>query len=348
MHHILERQIKKVFKGGVPSSPEQEEFLKVVSDTYDDFDQDRVLLGRSFDISSREFAEINARVSKLIEDLKIEKEGVERKVVERTQELKQKVGELDTSNQLLTKRERELIFANERLHDLDKVKSEFIKIAAHQLRTPLTPIVWTLKELKNAAKTEEEKRLIENILRRASDLVALVNSMLSVSRIEAGGFLPNKRPADIKEVISYVFKSFESMAHQKNIIYTIQLPEKKMPPVQLDQELIQMAVSNLIQNAINYTPEGGSVTVSVEKKNSTVFIRVRDTGIGITPEERVSLFGKLYRSKRSIRLQPDGMGLGLYVAQQVVAAQGGELVLEKSGEGRGSMFRIALPQKGRE
>lgn len=315
----------------------------MVSNTYDNSDQDRILLDRSFDLNSKEFVELHDRVSKLLKDLDIEKKNVEQKVVERTQELKQKVTELDNSNRLLSKQEDELTFANEQLRELDKVKSDFIRTAAHQLRTPLTPIVWTLKELKNAAKTEEEKQQIENVLGRAKDVVGLVNSMLNVSRIEAGGFLPDKQPADIKKVINDVFKNFESMARKKNLIYNIQLPKKKIPAIKLDQELIQMAIGNLIQNAINYTPERGSVTVSVELKDNTALIRVRDTGIGITPEERGKIFSKLYRGRRSLRLQPDGMGLGLYVAQQIVAAQNGELVLEESEGGKGSTFRITLP-----
>lgn len=347
MHHILKRQIKKIFKSEFPSSPEQEAFLKVVSDTYDDHDQDRALLEHSFDLSSKEFVELHNRVLKLLEELKIEKESVEQKVVERTQELKQKVAELNTSNQLLIKREDELTLANERLRELDKAKSEFIRIAAHQLRTPITPIGWVLKELKNAAKTEEEKQQIENALGRTEDMVSLIDSMLNVSRIEAGKFLSEKRPTDIKKGINDLFKSFEPMARKKNLTYAIQLPEEEMPPVQLAQELIQVAVGNLIQNAINYTPEGGSVTVSVDEKDNTVLIRVRDTGIGITPGERRRIFNKLYRSRRSIRLQPDGMGLGLYIAQRIVAAHEGELILEESEEGKGSTFRIALSQERR-
>lgn len=224
-------------------------------------------------------------------------------------------------------------------------KSEFIRIAAHQLRTPLTPIIWGLQELKKAIKTEEEKQQIENALKRAEDMINLVNSMLNVSRIEAGGFLPEKQPTDIKKLINDVFKNFEPTAHKKNLTYTMQLPEKEMLPMQLDQVLIQVAVNNLIGNAINYTPEGGSVTISVEEKDGTLLIRVRDTGIGITPEERSKIFNKLYRSTRGIRLQPDGMGLGLYIAQQIVNAHGGELVLEESEEGKGSTFRIALSQE---
>lgn len=227
-------------------------------------------------------------------------------------------------------------------------KSEFIRIAAHQLRTPLTPIVWTLKDLKDAAKTKEEKQQIENALGRVKDVISLINSMLSVSRIEAGKFLPEKHPTDIKKLLNDVFKNFEPMARKKNLIYVIQLPEKEMLPMQLDQELIALSVGNLIQNAISYTSEGGSVTVSMEQKDSTALIYVRDTGMGITPEERGKIFNKLYRSRRSIQSQPDGMGLGLYIAQSIVAAHNGELVLAESEEGKGSAFRISLPQEGRE
>lgn len=223
-------------------------------------------------------------------------------------------------------------------------KSEFIRTAAHQLRTPMTPIVWELQELKNTAKTEEGERQIETILGRTKDVLSLINAMLNVSRIEAGMFLPKKQPTDIKKVINEVFMNFEPMAHKKNLTYTIQLPEKEILPMQLDQEFIQIAVGNLIQNAISYTEEG-SVTVSMDEKNGMVFIRVQDTGIGITPKERDKIFNKLYRSRRSIGLQPDGIGLGLYIAQHFIAAHNGELILEESEEGKGSTFRIIFSQE---
>lgn len=348
MHHILERQIKKIFKGELPSFPEREAFLEAVSSTYDSYDQDHTFLEHSFDLSSKEFIELNSRVLKLLEDLKIEKESVEQKVVERTQELKQKVGELKVSNQLLIKRGDELALANKRLSELDKAKTEFIRTAAHQLRTPLTPILWVLKELEDTVKKKEVKKQIENALTRTKDVIRLVDSMLDVSRIETGKFLSEKQPMDIKKAVNDAFKNLEPMAHKKNLIYIMRLPEEKILPMQLAQEFVQGAVGNLIQNAIDYTPEGGSVTVSVEQKDNTVLIRVRDTGIGITSEERDKIFTKLYRSRRSIRLQPNGMGIGLYIARQIVAAHNGELILEESEEGKGSTFRITLSQERRE
>lgn len=228
---------------------------------------------------------------------------------------------------------------------VSEAKSEFIRVAAHQLRTPLTPIVWALTEFKNAAKTDEKKQQIEDVLKRTKDVVELVNTLLNVSRIEAGGFFPHKQPADIKKIVNNVFKNFEQMARKKNLIYTIQFPEEETLPAQLDIELIQVAISNLIQNAINYTLEGGSVTVSVEQKDNTALIRVRDTGIGITPEERGKIFSNFYRGRRSLQLQIDGMGVGLYITKNIIRAHNGELALEQSEEGKGSTFSIALPQE---
>lgn len=348
MHHILKRQIKKIFKGEFPSFPEQEAFLEAVSSTYDDYDQDHSLLEHSFDLSSKEFIELNNRVLKLLEDLKIEKESVEQKIVERTQELKQKVIELEVSNQLLIQRGDELAFANKRLSELDKAKSEFIKMAAHQLRTPLTPVLWVLKELEDTVKTKGIKQQVENALTRTKAVISLVDSMLDVSRIETGKFSSEKQPMDVKKAIGDVFKNLEPMACKKNLAYAMDLPEEDIPPIELAQEFFQVAMGNLIQNAIDYTPEGGSVTVWVEQKDNKVLIRVRDTGIGITREERDKIFTKLYRSRRSMRLQPNGMGIGLYIARQIVAAHKGELILEESEEGKGSTFCIALSQEKRE
>lgn len=343
MHHLLQRQVKKIFEVDNQLSPEQEVLLKTVSRTYEDYDKDYALLERSFDISSKEFVALNQKVSNLLEELKIQKEAVEQKVMERTHELKQKVTELDESNHLLTKRENQLRVANERLQDLDRAKSEFIQIAAHQLRTPITPIGWVLEDLHNIVESEEKKQDIASAISRTKSIINLIDSLLNVSRIETGKFLSDKSLVDVQDELSKLFESFESIARKKKINFTLELSGEETPPISLAPEFMLIAVNNLIQNAINYTPEGGNVTVSIKNDGNVAQIRVWDTGIGIPSDERHKLFSKMYRSKKSIRMQSMGMGIGLYIAYNIVDDHGGELLLEESEEGKGSTFLISLP-----
>ena len=218
MHHILERQIKKIFKEKFPPSSEQEAFFKAVDDTYGNYDRDHTLLERSFELSSKEFVELNDKVLKLLEELKIEKESVEQKVIERTQELKQKVEELDASNQLLIKREKDLTLANERLRELDKVKTEFISVAAHQLRTPLSAIKWTLSLLIDEDSTNlntEQRTLILKGYESNERIINLVNEMLVVTRIESGKMEYNFTLIHIEDLIDSVLIDFTSQAHAR-------------------------------------------------------------------------------------------------------------------------------------
>ena len=185
MHHLLGRQIKKNFGDKPPVDSAFAAFLQVVSNTYDDYDKDRNLLEHSFDISSKEFQELNDKVLKLVEEVKFEKQSVEQKVVERTAELKA---------------------ANERLMELDKIKTEFISVAAHELRTPLTAIKWIVQILHKdtASFKPEHAEQVNKLSEIINKMVALVGDILNVSRIEEGRFGSSLKNQDILEILAFL------------------------------------------------------------------------------------------------------------------------------------------------
>ena len=345
MHRILERQLKKIFKNEFPFSPEQKVFLKIVSDTYDNYDQDRELLEHSFDLSSKEFIELNNKVVRLLGELKIEKEGVEQKVIERTGELNQKVNELDTSNQLLTQRKEELMLVNERLRELDKVKTEFISVAAHQLRTPLSAIKWTLSLLleedsKNL--TPEQRSLIMKGYESNERIINLVNKMLIVTRIESGKAQYTFSLIHIEDLIDSVLIDFVGQSHVRNMKLEFEKSSAQLPYINIDSEKIREVLQNLIENALSYTQNGGRIALKAVLENNMVKVSVEDNGIGIPEHQQSSIFNKFFRADNAIKTQTDGSGLGLFIVKNIIEKHGGKIWFESILD-KGTTFYFTLP-----
>lgn len=324
MHRLLERQFKKIFHDASPRSPEVVALLKAVSDTYDTYDSDHNFIERSFDISSKEFSVLHDNVLKLLKELRSEKESVEKKVVERT---------------------KELTLANKRLLELDKVKTEFISVAAHQLRTPLTAIRWAFNSLspKNAITppSEEQRRTIELGKGAADNMTLIVNDLLNVARISGGTFQFSIEPGDVRDAVRASGNLFEEIARSKNIRLIFEVPAVPLP-AKFDRGNLALAIENLIDNAIKYTPNGGSVSVRATREGDKIHITVSDTGIGISRDEQARLFEKFFRGKSAARMFTDGSGLGLFIAKNIVEGHGGTIVLV-SGENGGTDATIVLP-----
>ncbi len=331
MHHLLERQLKKIFGDNYKTTPEWDALLKVVSVTYENYDNDRLLLERSFDISSKEFSELNSKVLRLLEELNIEKESIERKVVERTHELKDKV--------------EELALANNRLLELDKVKTEFISVAAHQLRTPLAAIKWTLSSIIDEDSTNlnaDQLSLITTGYESTERVINLVNDMLVVTRIESGKIQYNFVMLHIEDLIVSVITDFNNATKARGVELIFDRPKVQLPYVSADVEKIRGVVQNLIENALNYTKEGGKVTVIAEVEGGMVKISVKDNGIGIPESQQSSIFNKFFRAENAVRVRTDGSGLGLFIAKNVVERHGGGISF-KSTVGKGTTFCFTLP-----
>ncbi len=242
---------------------------------------------------------------------------------------------------------QELAEANQELKRLDTAKSEFISIASHQLRTPLTAIrgyISLVLEGSYGRVIPTVQDVLNKVYVVNNRMGQLVEDLLNISRIESGRVQYSFVEAQLEPIVADTVDMFSLMAKTKNIALKIKLPKKSLPKLMLDTNKIREVVSNLIDNAIKYTKEG-SVTVSVENAGDAVLVKVIDTGIGVSPETASRLFEKFTRSSETMKLDVSGTGLGLYVGKNFVEAHGGILSVESEGPGKGACFIIKLPIK---
>lgn len=237
--------------------------------------------------------------------------------------------------------------ANKYLKDLDKAKSEFMSIASHQLRTPLTGIRGYLSMLDEGdyGPIEPKKAgIIKQVLDASTRLTRLVDIFLNVSRIENNRFILNLEPTQMEDIIDKEVFELSIPATNKGLQLIWKKPKKKLPLVNVDRDKIKDVVLNLIDNAIKYT-EKGSISVIVEAKenNTIVHVKIKDTGVGIDPEDAKKLFNKFVRGSGIARIQPDGSGLGLFIGKKITEAHGGQIWVESDGLGQGSTFQFTLP-----
>ena len=239
----------------------------------------------------------------------------------------------------------QLTVTNERLKELDATKSEFISIASHQLRTPLTAIKGYISLLLEGSYGKVSVPVLD-VLNKLysvnSRLVHLVEDLLNVSRIEAGRIQYSFAPTQLEPLIVELVDMFKPSAREKHLSLNMKLSKVPLPLITIDPNKIKEVVSNLIDNAIKYTKEG-SVTVSLESTAEVAHIIVSDTGIGIHPEDMKNLFQKFLRSKETTKMVVSGAGLGLYVGKSFIDAHGGKIWAESDGPDKGARFIIELP-----
>jgi signal transduction histidine kinase len=240
-----------------------------------------------------------------------------------------------------TKRLRE---ANIHLKELDKAKDEFISMASHQLRTPLTTIKGYLSMLDegDAGKlTKQQREFVGYAYAGSERMVNLISDLLNVSRMSTGKFLISKTPIDLIKMAADEVQQLQSHAKAKGLELIFAPQNKPLPSVMLDDNKTRQVIMNFIDNAIYYT-KAGSVKVGVAQVGKRVELRVTDTGIGVPKEAQKQLFTKFYRAANAQNVRPDGTGLGLYLAKRVVEDQGGTIIFETT-EGKGSTFGFSLP-----
>jgi len=240
----------------------------------------------------------------------------------------------------------ELVNANQKLTKLDMAKSEFISIASHQLRTPLTVIkgyISMILEGNFGALTEGEKISLVKVYESNERLIQLVEGLLNVSRIESGRLQFAFAEKDLGELVQSVFEELETTASKKGLLFSLKRPAK-LPLVRIDEEKMRQVVMNLMDNAIKYTKKG-SVTVTLRKKDEGVEFCVSDSGMGVNAEDMKNLFKKFSRGTDSSLVHTEGTGLGLYVVKEMLKAHSGKAWVESGGVGRGSKFYFWLPSK---
>lgn len=241
----------------------------------------------------------------------------------------------------------ELEKAYKELKRLDKAKSEFISIASHQLRTPLTAIkgyTSLMIEKMYGEPTTRMKEPLENIYISTERLIKLVNDLLSISRIEAGKIKAELEPVSLEEMIDNMVRELRGLAKNKNIYLRWEKPKKPLPKILLDREKIRQVILNVIDNGIRYTERGG-VTIRIKIQGTNYQIQVIDTGEGMTKREISHLFKTFTRGSAGQRTWTEGVGLGLYIGKKFAEMHGGKIWAESKGRGKGSTFYIELPAK---
>lgn len=318
MHRVLERQIARSLGALHPAHtpPEWLDLLQVVSATYMHADDDRQLLERSLDLSSKEFVEINKR-------LHSENEIIEQQVQDRTKEL--------------TK-------ANVELQELDKRKSEFLSIVAHQLRTPLSGLKWALHMLIEGdagSISAEQKVLLMKSYEGNERLINLVNEMLQANRIERGALPLQAVSTQLLDLMDNVLYEVLPSASRTHVSVRFDHRDDTIPPLVVDPEKMRAVFQNLLDNAIKYSRPGGEVVISVSRMGSGVQFAIKDSGIGIPADEQASAFSRFFRARNAKKIDPNGSGLGLYIAKNMVEMHGGKIWFESS-ENTGTTFYITL------
>lgn len=237
------------------------------------------------------------------------------------------------------------------LHDItrekiiERMKTEFVSIAAHQLRTPISAIKWTLKMLLDndfGPINQEQREFLEKTYQSNERMIHLINDLLDVTRIEEGRYLYNVTTVQFEDIISNIIANYIDIAKQKRLTLNYQKPDKPLSPVKVDMEKISLVISNLIENSIKYTPAGGTITVSIFEKDDKIEVSVKDTGVGIIKSQQERIFTKYFRGTNVLRLETEGTGLGLFIAKNIVESHGGKIWFE-SEENKGTTFFFTLP-----
>lgn len=229
--------------------------------------------------------------------------------------------------------------------EVDRSKSEFVSLASHQLRTPLTGLKWLLEEVVRKNRLDDmQTEYLQDALRSNNRMIRLVSALLNVSRLETGIISVSSREINLYEFLEELIKEAVPVGKAKNISIKM-LPSDPSLLVSLDKNLIGQVVNNLISNAITYSDPERDVYLSFEKKNDSVEMAVRDQGVGISEDDQEKLFTKFFRASSAHQYSTTGSGLGLYIIKKILEVCNGSIRCE-SKPGQGAVFTITLPLKG--
>jgi signal transduction histidine kinase len=228
----------------------------------------------------------------------------------------------------------------------ERIKYEFVTVAAHKLRTPLTKVKWAVDALEDKKiKDKEKKQLISEIGETNKLLIELVNQLLKVSKEDESEYLCKREPYQLEELTKKVIHGFRKEIKKKNI-KLIFGAEKNLPVINLDKERIKSVIRILMENAITYTsPLKGMISIVIKKHKKNLFFIINDNGIGIEKEDQPYIFSKFFRTHKAYQTETEGTGVGLFLAKSIIERCYGKLGVESDGEGKGSTFWFSLPIK---
>ena len=308
-------------------------------------------------------ADANVALLGILPDTYLERERVlhltrselEKKVLEKVDELgktnvsleetvRNRTKELAEANRLLAERNEELAHINERLITVDKLKSEFVSVAAHQMRTPLSAVKWALQLVLDGDAgeiTRSQQELVKKGYANNERMILLVDDLLDVHRIETGKQVLDLSSVAIEEIVTAAIEMMNHSYTEKGLTLQFNHPQKHLPKVSVDVEKIRSIIEGLLDNALKYT-EKGSVIVEASRVDKGIELHVQDTGVGIPTKEQGRIFSKFFRASNAVRLSTDGTGLGLFIAKNIMELHGGSIhFMSKIGEG--TTFIITFP-----
>lgn len=231
-------------------------------------------------------------------------------------------------------------------YKIDLSKTEFVSLASHQLRTPLSTINWYTESLLNEKEgfTADQRTYLEEIYTASKRMSELVKALLNVSRLEMGTIWIETKPMTIKEAVEQVVQEQKIMIAKKNINVSVQIADS-IPTIELDPKLMNVMLTNLVTNALKYTPPQGKVSIDADMRDGVIAISVADTGCGIPQHQQSEIFKKMFRADNARSIDSDGSGLGLYIIKSILDQSGGSISFV-SEENKGTTFTISLPVKG--
>ena len=233
----------------------------------------------------------------------------------------------------------ELEQANAELNELDQLKTNFIAIASHELRTPLSVILGYVSFLRDEAGPEMAEQF-DNVLQAAVHLRSLIQDMLNLRYVDAGTATLTRQQIDLVELIGSMNLEQDETAVAKGQTVHVDLPEANLP-VLIDQDMMEVIIGNLLNNAVKFTPQDGQIAVKVQRQGREAWFHIKDSGIGIPEDQLERIFKRFYQVESPLRRKHEGMGLGLSIAKELVELHGGRIWAESSDR-HGSEFVIAL------
>lgn len=234
----------------------------------------------------------------------------------------------------------------ERLAEANRMKSEFVSIVSHQLRSPLSNLRWVIELLMSGkidSITEKQTEYFKILKENSSRMAELVQNLLIVSRIETATLPPKKIEFCFEDLIKELIKEFGFFAKASNAEIFFELQDN-LPKIFTDSSQVKLVIENLLDNAIRYVKEKGKVSIKLKKQNDNIYFEIEDDGVGIPKEDQKYIFQKFFRSENIMKYQTQGSGLGLYISKAIIEKLGGKIGF-KSQEGIGSTFWFTLPIK---